>query len=120
MMYGKRIEVLEECCNEYRRKVEKMSLKDGELVAELKLLRLNLEKHQEVFENHDVKEMEKYDDIKHSIAEMSKEIGKFNRVFWIVIGAVAVMNFLGITDSVKMIIRNGVNNNYKIGDSIDK
>jgi len=64
--------------------------------------------------------MEKYDDIKHSIAEMSKEIGKFNRVFWIVIGAVAVMNFLGITDSVKMIIRNGVNNNYKIGDSIDK
>ena len=119
-MFGienRRIESLEECCRESRERAERMSKVDGELVAELKLVRLHLQKHQERFENHDDKEMEKYEEIKKSISKMNDEIIKFNKVLWVVIGAAAVLNFLGVTDSVKALIRHGVSQNYKIGDT---
>ena len=58
-----------------------------------------------MFENHDTKEMEKYDDIKKAIAKMNTEILKFNKFFWIAIGVVTVLNFLGITEVVKSIIQ---------------
>jgi len=116
MFDGKRIDALEECCKEYRARSEEMSGSFGELTSELKLLRLHIEKHKETFEKHDEAEMEKYDAIRESISKMSGEITKFNRIFWVVIGAVAVMNFLGITESVKHIIRSGLEQNYRLGE----
>ncbi|WP_292661179.1 hypothetical protein [Nitratifractor sp.] len=112
----RRIEMLEECCREARERADKMSKVDGDLVSELKLVRLHLQKHQERFENHDDKEMEKYDEIRESLSKMNDEIVKFNKIFWVVIGAIGVLNFLGVTDSLKALIRHSVEQNYKISD----
>ena len=101
MFDNKRLEALEECCKEHRHRVEKLMKIDNDVSSELKLLRVHLERHQEVFENHDTKEMEKYDEIRKSISKMNAEIIKFNKFFWIAFGAIAVLNFLGVTEIVK-------------------
>ena len=102
-MFGqdKRIEALEECCKEHRHRVEKLMKIDSDVSGELKLLRVHIERHQEIFETHDSKEMAKYDEIKKAIGKMNEEIVKFNKIFWIAIGVVAVLNFLGVTEIVK-------------------
>ena len=104
--HGKRIEFLEECCNEHRIRTNEMMRTDVELIAELK-------EYRKLFEHHDKKEMEKYTEIQTTIHKLSNEIAKFNRFFWIAVGMAVVMNFFGVTDSAKHIIKKSVSETYQ-------
>jgi len=114
---GNRLKHLEDCCDESKKRIDMIVATKSELVTELQLVRREIVEHKNIFEHHDENEMEKYDAIKKSIGKLNDEIHKFNKVLWVTIGIVAVLNFLGITDSVKHIIRQGVSQNYKLGEN---
>jgi len=118
MLFGisEKLHALDSCCKRSHKRIDEIEDVRTDLVVELKLIRKEIEGHKNNFENHDESEMEKYDAIKDSIVKLNQEIHKFNKILWVTIGIVAVLNFLGITDSVKHIIREGVSQNYKIGD----
>ena len=116
MFDSERLNLLEDCCKQCRDRVTVIENSKTSLLGEMQLIRHEIKEHKHIFENHDENEMEKYDNIKNSITKLNDEMHKFNRILWVTVGVVAVLNFLGITDSIKHIIQTGVSQNYKIGN----
>ena len=70
--FGHRISRLEQCCEKFGNILDEHAKKKV-------LLEENLNRFEEMFKEHDKKEMKKYEDIYN-------ELRKFNRIIWIAIG----------------------------------
>ena len=85
--WGYRINNLENCCNKLMDKVGQHDIKKTRIEDNLNLLTSKIEKHAELFAQHDAKEMEKYEAIKNEIITLKKAI-------WMAIGAGAIVQLL--------------------------
>ncbi len=120
-MFGtdERLDALDSCCRRSHERIDGIENIKTDLIVELKLIRKEMERHKENFESHDAIEMEKYDSIKLAIVAINTEIHKFNRILWITIGVFAVMNFFGITDSIKAIVQSGLTKQHQVTHAIE-
>lgn len=73
--WGFRISNLESCCNKLIAKVEQHDIKKTKIEDNLETLAAKIDKHVDLFAQHDAKEMEKYEAIKNEIGALKKSYG---------------------------------------------